>query len=310
MAYDSILHRKLNQMDAEHVLSGISSREAGWTNDSTGRELNRLFYPVAGEGWLQIEAGRMKMEPGKLYLLPGDAELSFGTEGSGSFVFYWTHYKMNMGDYNLLKELEVPFWTDAVNRQELIELFEKLIRLQQTETMLQGWRRKAALLELIACFMEGAGLERKIEAKQEVMEQFDDVLSYIEDNMSESISIEQLASIVCLHPNYFITMFKSLTGTSPVHYMNERRLEQARTLLSETDMAVADVAARIGMQNHYLSRLFKQHYGVTPRRYRELSQSIDGAVQPAEPKACTGDTGREEGLTHERNSRFGSGRNE
>ncbi|MNG08321.1 Bifunctional transcriptional activator/DNA repair enzyme AdaA [compost metagenome] len=176
--------------------------------------------------------------------------------------------------------------------------------------MFQSWRTKAALLELIACFMEGAGLECRIEAKQEMMEQFDDVLNYIENNMSESISIEQLASIVCLHPNYFITMFKSLTGSSPVNYMNERRLEQARVLLSETDMAVADVAARIGMQNHYLSRLFKQSYGVTPRRYRELSQSIDGAVQPAEHAAGTRDSVRKEGLIHERNSRFGSGRGE
>jgi len=291
-------------MEAEHVLSGISSREAGWMNDSTGKELNRLFYPIAGEGWLRMEAGRIAMEPGKLYLLPGDAVLSFGTEGSESFVFYWTHYKMKLGDYNLLKELDVPFWAAASNRLELVELFEKLIRLQRSDSLLQGWRTKAALLELIACFMEGAGLERQIEAKRAMMEQFDDVLSYIEMNISESISIEQLASIVCLHPNYFITMFKSLTGTSPVNYMNERRLEQARALLSETDMAVSDVATRIGMQNHYLSRLFKQQYGVTPRRYRELSMSIDGAVQPANDSDCAENTARKEGTVHERSSRF------
>ncbi|GFN29902.1 helix-turn-helix transcriptional regulator [Paenibacillus xylaniclasticus] len=304
MAYDSILHRKLIQMDAEHVLSGISSREAGWISDSTGIELNRLFLPISGQGWLQIENKRMTTIPGKLYLLPVDAELSFGTEGSSSFVFYFTHFKMNLGDYNLLKELEVPFWIEAVNEQELIELFEKLIRLQQTDSLLQEWRKKAVLLELIAYYMEGAGFERKIEAKQALIEQFEEVLNYIEDNMSESITIEQLASIVCLHPNYFITIFKSFTGISPVNYIIERRLEHAKALLSETDMAVADVAARIGMQNHYLSRLFKQHFGLTPRRYRKLSHSIEGAVQPADCIDDGGDGARKEGASHERSSRF------
>lgn len=278
---NSMLYRRLINMDAEHVLSGISSKEAGWTYVSTGKELNRLFYPISGQGWITIEKKKIPMKPGFLYLLPGNVCHSFGTdEGSESLVYYWTHYKMSLSDYNLMKDLSISFDTEVKDPQAITAVFEKLIRNQKSGSLIENWRTKAALLELTAYYMEYAGLELKIAAKQDVLDQINEMLSYIETHLNESISIEQLASIACLHPNYFITIFKSLIGVSPVNYMNERRLELAKTLLSDTDMPVSEIAARIGMQNHYLSRLFKQHFGVTPRRYRELSLSIDGSIKP------------------------------
>ncbi|GMK42675.1 hypothetical protein PCCS19_57350 [Paenibacillus sp. CCS19] len=280
MVYDDLLLRRLNQIEVEHALSGISRKDFEWTHDAKNSDLTRLFYPVNGKGWLRIEHKHFVLEPGFLYMLPGSVELAYGTDGDESFVFYWTHFKMNIGGYQLLTELDIPFVVAAPDKHEAIDLYEKLIVLQQADTLLQSWRTKAVLLELMACFLEGAGLEQAFINKRDKLDPFRDSIAYIEEHLSESISIEQLASIECMHPNYFTTIFKSVVGSSPVNYMNERRLEMARTLLEETTLNVSDIAGRVGMQNHYLSRLFKQQYGVTPRRYRELSQSIDGAMQP------------------------------
>jgi AraC-like DNA-binding protein len=279
LAYDDLLLRRLNQIEVEHALSGISRREPGWTHEAKNSNLTRLFYPVRGKGWLRIEQKQFVMEPGYLYLLPGSVDLAYGTKDQ-ELVLYWTHYKMNIGGYQLLTELDIPFVVAAPDKHEATDLYEKLIGLQLANTLLQSWRTKAALLELMACFLEGAGLEQAFMEKRDKLDPFRESLAYIEEHLSGSISIEQLASIECMHPNYFTTMFKSVVGSSPVNYMNERRLELARTLLAATTLNVADIASRVGMQNHYLSRLFKQKYGVTPRRYRELSQSIDGAMQP------------------------------
>ncbi|MBD3921590.1 AraC family transcriptional regulator [Paenibacillus sp. PR3] len=280
MIYDDLLLRRLNQIEVEHALSGISRKDSGWTYDAKNSDLTRLFYPVNGKGWLRIEHKEFVMEPGFLYMLPGSVDLAYGTAGDEELVFYWTHFKMNLGGFQLLTELDIPFVVAAPDKHEATDLYEKLIGLQQVDTLLQSWRTRAVLLELLACFLEGAGLEQAFMNKRDKLDPFRDSLAYIEEHLSESISIEQLASIECMHPNYFTTIFKSVVGSSPVNYMNERRLEQARTLLEQTTLNVSDIAGRIGMQNHYLSRLFKQQYGITPRRYRELSQSIDGAMQP------------------------------
>ncbi|PWV97301.1 AraC-like DNA-binding protein [Paenibacillus cellulosilyticus] len=279
MAYDDLLLRRLNQIEVEHALSGISRKEPGWTHDAKNSDLTRLFYPVNGKGWLRIEQKKFVMEPGYLYLLPGAVDLAYGTEDE-ELVFYWTHFKMNIGGYQLLTELDIPFVVAAPDTNEAPDYYEKLIELQLADTLLQSWRTKAVLLELMACFLEGAGLEQAFMDKRDKLDPFRESLAYIEEHLSESISIEQLASIECMHPNYFTTIFKSVVGSSPVNYMNERRLELARTMLSETTLNVADIASRVGMQNHYLSRMFKQQYGITPRRYRELSQSIDGTMHP------------------------------
>jgi AraC-type DNA-binding domain-containing proteins len=280
LIYDDLLLRRLNQIEVEHALSGISRKESGWTHDVKNSDLTRLFYPINGKGWLRFEHKELVMEPGFLYMLPGSVDLSYGTSGDEDLVIYWTNFKMNLGGFQLLTELDIPFVVTAPDKHEATDLYEKLIRLQQANTLLKSWRTKAVLLELLACFLEGAGLEQAFMNRRDKLDPFRDSLAYIEEHLSESISIEKLASIECMHPNYFTTIFKSVVGSSPVNYMNERRLELARKLLGQTTLNVSDIASRVGMQNHYLSRMFKQQYGITPRRYRELSQSIDGAMQP------------------------------
>src|SRR5690606_31222368 len=92
----------------------------------------------------------------------------------------------------------------------------------------------------------------------------------IDDHLADNMTLEDLARIAYLHPNYFISMFKNTIGCSPIQYVNMKRLETAKKLLAQTDIQVADIAASVGMQNHYLSRLFKQHIGISPTRYRHL----------------------------------------
>ena len=59
-------------------------------------------------------------------------------------------------------------------------------------------------------------------------------------------------------------------GCSPKQFLLQVRLLEAKTLLAESDLAVARVAARVGYDDaNYFSRLFTRHVGVAPSTFRD-----------------------------------------
>ena len=67
----------------------------------------------------------------------------------------------------------------------------------------------------------------------------------------------------------FMKFFKQATGTTFVSYVTHVRLAHACELLRETDLAVGDIAARVGLNDHaYFDRKFKQYFNTSPRRMR------------------------------------------
>jgi two-component system response regulator YesN len=97
---------------------------------------------------------------------------------------------------------------------------------------------------------------------------------YMEENYSEPLPLQQVASQVHLNATYFSHLFKKETGRSFVDYLIELRMEKAKQLLSNTDMKITEVSGLIGYDlPNYFAKLFKQSTGLSPKDYRKLYQS-------------------------------------
>lgn len=95
-------------------------------------------------------------------------------------------------------------------------------------------------------------------------------LEYIEENyMQESLSLNEIAAIMEVSPNYFSAMFSQEMQMTFVEYVTYKRMEKAKRLLQETDMRSSEIALATGYKNpHYFSFVFKRTQGCTPREYR------------------------------------------
>ncbi|MEK4660818.1 response regulator [Priestia sp. FSL H7-0729] len=97
----------------------------------------------------------------------------------------------------------------------------------------------------------------------------DKVQTYIEDNLSHGLSLDELGKVAHLHPVYFSKLFKQETGENVSSYISKKRLEKASQLLQDSELRVADIAQMVGYRkNQYFIQLFKVEYGVTPYQYR------------------------------------------
>lgn len=97
------------------------------------------------------------------------------------------------------------------------------------------------------------------------------IVDYIEANLELDLNLEELANLVEISPNYFSTLFKHSTGTTPHKYVIQARVKRARELL-KGEMTIADIAQIVGFSHQsHLNLHFKRLVGLTPQQFRQNS---------------------------------------
>src|SRR5882757_9394870 len=98
------------------------------------------------------------------------------------------------------------------------------------------------------------------------------VLEYVRDHLSEPLTVADMADLVSLSPSAFAHLFRDVTGRSPYQFLKEMRLDQARELLVDGNLAVARVSKEVGYASvsHFITE-FRGRFGVTPRAYCDLN---------------------------------------
>lgn len=96
-----------------------------------------------------------------------------------------------------------------------------------------------------------------------------DVFDVIERRVGEPLSLKDVAGELGLTPGHLTTVVRRRTGRTVQEWITERRMAEARALLSGTDLPIAEIARRIGVRDAgYFARLFRTTHGVSPRTWR------------------------------------------
>jgi two-component system response regulator YesN len=96
------------------------------------------------------------------------------------------------------------------------------------------------------------------------------VKRYMSLHYNEKITLEALAEIVYMNPSYFSLYFKQKTGINYIEYLTMLRIQEAKTLLKNTDMKLYEIAGKVGYDDfRYFSRLFKKTTGINAQQYRK-----------------------------------------
>lgn len=92
---------------------------------------------------------------------------------------------------------------------------------------------------------------------------------HINSGLGKRLTVEKLASLVCMSPQAFAPAFKKAFKTTPAQYILVERLRWARWVLENTDTPISTVAAEAGFSSQsHLTSTFKQRLGATPREFR------------------------------------------
>ena len=106
------------------------------------------------------------------------------------------------------------------------------------------------------------------------------ITRYLQEHLSEELSLSVLAEEFHLNPQYISQLFKNEIGVNFLAYLTGIRMEKAKKLLLSSSLSVAEVAERSGYADYRVfTKAFKKSEGITPSQYRR--DFLDGAETKA-----------------------------
>lgn len=96
------------------------------------------------------------------------------------------------------------------------------------------------------------------------------MLDYITQNITKSISLNDLSVHTNLTKEYCSWIFKKETGEAPLHYINRQKMTVAKNLIQHNKMSLTDICQYLGFDNYnYFSRLFKKYHNSSPVSFKK-----------------------------------------
>ena len=125
------------------------------------------------------------------------------------------------------------------------------------------------IADLLECYIQHL-LDRYGETTQNSFDVLiQNVKNYIDENLLHEFSMADLAAVFNYNEKYLGRLFKQRTGISIKEYCNLAKIEKAKHLLTNSPIAIADIAAQVGYNNvTYFNRIFKKVAGQSPLEYR------------------------------------------
>ena len=109
--------------------------------------------------------------------------------------------------------------------------------------------------------------------------QLKQVIGYVEDNLSQDLSLKELAAVAGVSVSHIKTTFRESVGLPLHQYVIQRRVDRAQMLLREGKLPISRIAAETGFSHQsHLSYHVRRLLGVSPsesaRRFREAHQTM------------------------------------
>lgn len=105
-------------------------------------------------------------------------------------------------------------------------------------------------------------------------------MNYMEQNLSQKITLAQVAEYAGYSPSYFSKLFHAELGCAFQTFLNRLRIDRSKTFLLSTTLSGADICGLVGFEDQsYFTKTFKRYTGVTPDQYRKRKRRIDNSLE-------------------------------
>lgn len=283
----------MNALQIMLLNTGVAYLNGDWNWKGVSSPFSRLYYIISGSAKIKLLSGTYELKPHYLYFIPPFT--LFDCICEQTFSHYYIHiYEKQFPNISILEELSFPFELKASDLDVL--LIQRIIQINPGRELNQYdpdvYDNSSTLLKNLAedihqsqyICMETRGILNQLishflRLSSPKIDTSDirilKVLSFIRNNIYTTIKICQLSEICSLSDDHFIRLFKKEMKCTPIHYINQKKIEKAQQMLLIENSSVKDIAYRLAFQNvSHFNRVFKQFTNSTPTsQYRKIRKT-------------------------------------
>jgi len=243
-------------------------------NVEKGRILNeyQLLYITNGNGVFSIEKEKQPcpIAEGKMFFLMPGVWHSYNPLENSEWNEYWIGFKGKIIDKiierGFFEEREPIF--DIGLDDRIVDLFYKAINIAHEERAGYQQALSGIVMHILGLMyywdktreFNDEDLVNKIKKAKVIMR----------ESIYKTINLEEISKTLGISYSGFRRAFKDYTGSSPMNYMFELKLNEAKLLLSNSTQSVKEISYALNFESpDYFSTFFKSKTGSTPVEYRE-----------------------------------------
>ncbi|MBE6122160.1 MAG: AraC family transcriptional regulator [Erysipelotrichaceae bacterium] len=243
-------------------------RSANYNFAGEKNQFWELTYVDSGTLITEIEGVRYAVEENQCIFYAPDQFHTQATE-DGLCSYLTVVVGMDIIDQYKYRLMNRVFTCDRDTRKA-IEMFvasDSKLSIYDREMMILSLERTILNIlkstEVITEKAASTPMQQKFE--NEMIEQ---IVLYINENISEPLSVEDLCDHFTLSRSSLQALFRQNLNTAPKEYISSLKLKKSQALIRESKYTISEIASMLGFSSiHYFSRKFKSEFGISPSEY-------------------------------------------
>ena len=228
----------------------------------------QLVFLTAGQVTLTLDGAPILLKERQALLLPAGSVYQYAPEQGSPWSAYWLKFEGSGTDKLLAwtpfpKQIPVVDCTALENIKRHFNAILNAMESGYTEhTTLQ---LSLALIKILISLHENP-LDQK---NKGFRHQIEATMSQMREDLAAPKPLRHYAEKAGYSVTQFSYLFRQHTGTSPMNYLNELRIQKASEYLKNSDWSIKEIADKLGFEDPlYFSRNFRKCVGLAPSAYR------------------------------------------
>lgn len=230
------------------------------------------IFCSSGSGWVKTKNEYYTVNEGSFIIIPSGLPHSYGSNSQDPWSIYWFHFN-GEDSLSLISNNKSQLILFQLDNDEVMFFKENFNTIYLT--LEEGYNRDGLV---IAFKLLGYLLARLLFNRQEHFSKSQNSnqiikksIDYMRLNIEGNITLEEISDHLNYSVSRFSSLFKQVTGISPINYYNQLKIQKACLLLDTTSDNISTISQRVGIEDPlYFSRLFRKIMAQSPRDYRNI----------------------------------------
>ena len=227
-----------------------------------------LDYTLSGSGTISDEYGIHTLQEGSLLFIRKGVPVHFQANKDTPFKKIWIQMT---GTFlkNMCALFQMPEGIVIENCHVELQMREIVTILKNTTpaTVNDNMRQISVRIYEIFTLLRSAQI---FSMSQENHTPAYQIRQILEEHIYSNISMQEISDALHLTVSHCIRLFKKQFEISPIQYLQQIRMEQAKILLLETEIPIKDIADRLCFyDSQHFSASFRKYYGLSPSQFRQ-----------------------------------------